>query len=30
VTFASAPSGLYLYRLESAGNVMVKKMNLLK
>ena len=30
VTFASAPSGLYLYRLQSAGNVLVKKMNLLK
>ncbi len=30
VTFASAPSGLYLYRLESEGKVLVKKMNLLK
>ncbi len=30
VTFASAPSGVYLYRLESAGKSIVKKMNLLK
>lgn len=30
VTFVSAPSGLYLYRLESAGNVLVKKMSLVK